>query len=171
MASVLENRYTRQPEMISEYAREVLARRVRMGALGGCVILAFIIIASIAHEDYITAAVIGICLVIPICAIATAPRLAERDLIGKEQRLHGGKTDYETVIRFGDSIVIEEDGYTLRAEYADVIAIYYLERSCVLMLSKTNGIQADVNGFTNGSMRQFSRMIEDRCKNAKVVRK
>ena len=162
---IIQNRYTRQEDMLREYAQKVLAKRVRYGAVLGLVLTVFITAASAVHKDKMTALVFAICSLIPLITLFIAPKLAYNDLLNKEKQIHGGKTDYETVISMAEHIIIQEDGYTAQAEYKNIIAVYYLEKSCVLMLSKTNGILLDVNGFSKGDKDTLKELIKSRCKN------
>ncbi len=171
MATIIENRYVRQEQMAEEYASKVLAGRMRFGAVLGFVLILFVMVSSFAHGDKVTAAVFLICLLIPIVTLGMAPKLAYRDLLGKEQRIHGSRRDYQTVVRFGDRIEIEEDGYQLTADYADLVAVYELEHSWVLMVSRNNGIQLDVNGFVKGDAEQLRQLLNSRCGSIRFIKK
>ncbi len=94
-----------------------------------------------------------------VCALPDGGKTDKREW----EKLHNGKR-YETVVRFGEAITMEEGACAITVEYGQIERIYYLEHACVLMFGRRNGILLDPKGFTEGSFTEFKEFIESRVK-------
>ncbi|MTK07851.1 MAG: YcxB family protein [Hungatella sp.] len=159
MNILYENRYDTDDKMLSEYVHKVLCKRIYfMGAVFAPI--AFIMIGiTMMKKDYIQVAVFGVCLFILIFTILITPPLTIRQLKESNKRLLNGK-DPEAVIQFGDNIKINQGTFSLTMEYNQILKIYELKHSYVLMFAKSSGIILDPAGFTIGDFNSFKEFIK-----------
>lgn len=163
-----ENRYYSDDSMLSEYVHKVLCKRIYlMGAVFAPI--AFIMTGiMLMKQDYILTAVFGVCLFIFIFTILITPPLTIRQLGESNKRMHNGK-NHEAVIQFGENISISQGTFSLTIEYDQILRIYELKHSFVLMFAKSSGIIIDPNGFTIGDFNAFKEFIRTRCKSDTAV--
>lgn len=166
MVVQFENRYYATDEMLKEYAKEVLCWKTRRIGFFFALMSAIMLAVTVVGRDYIFMGIYGVCFfVTTVVAIVAAP-LTYRQLKESGQRLNNGK-ECETVVRFGECIMITEGTFSLTVEYSQIEEIFYLEHSCVLMFGKTNGIMVDPGKFTEGSYLDFKIFIEGKAKNGR----
>jgi hypothetical protein len=158
MDILFENRYQTDDKMLSEYVHKVLCKKIyAMGAVFAPIAFAMTVITMV-KQEYILAAVFGVCLFINIITILFTPPLTIRQLQESSKRLHNGE-NHEAVIQFGDDIKISQGTFSLSIEYNQILKIYELKHSYVLMFAKSNGIILDPAGFTIGDFNTFKEFI------------
>lgn len=162
MGTLFENRYRMTDQMIKEYARKVLCKRlIWLSALILAISLPMFSL-TLLWKDYVMSAVYFICLLIAAVERVVALPLTVRQMKENTERMHGGK-EQETVVRFGEKISISEGEFYLAIEYSQIIKIHYLKHSCVLMFGKSNGIMLAYDGFAGASFDEFREFIMERC--------
>ena len=77
-------------------------------------------------------------------------------------RLNNGTTP-ETVVRFGEQIVLTEGVTCLATDYAQIGEIRMLKHSCVLMTSKRTGIMFKPDSFTVGTYEDCLAFLKEKC--------
>lgn len=157
-----ENRYYVTDEMLSEYVNKVLCKRLKR--LGLIVTIAALLMLWLTwtNGDYILSAVFGSCLFISVFTILIAPPLTLRQLKESERRLHNNKK-FETIVQFDKNITMTEGSFSLTVEYTQILKIYVLKYSYVLMLGRNNAIIIQPDHFTIGSFEEFKPYIESKC--------
>lgn len=162
MNILFENRYKTDDRMLSEYVHKILCRKIYfMGAIFAPI--SFIMAGiTLAKQDYILAAVLGVCLFITIVTMLITPPLTIRQLKEYDKRLNNGK-NHEAIIQFGENISIAQGTFSLTIEYGQVLKIYELKHSFVLMFARSSGIILDPSGFTIGDFNTFKEFIRTKC--------
>ncbi|MBE5979170.1 MAG: YcxB family protein [Paenibacillaceae bacterium] len=159
MNILFENRYYTADKMLSEFVHKVLCKRIySMGAVFAPTAFIMTGIAMV-KQDYILAAVFGVCLSILIITILITPPLTIRQLKESNKRMFNGK-DYEAIIQFGDNIKISQGTFSLTIDYNQILKIHELKHTYVLMFSKSSGIILDPAGFTIGDFNAFKEFIK-----------
>lgn len=74
----------------------------------------------------------------------------------------------ESVIRFGEKIVIAESQMELTLDYQTIVRVVRLKHSYVLMNSRRTGVMLDVNGFTKGTFEQFKQFLREKRPDLKI---
>lgn len=163
-----ENRFYSDDKIMSEYVHKVLCRRLYV--LGTLVIIGSLIAMAFAwlNNNYIMTAVYAVCLFISSFVVITVPHLTLKQLKDAEKRLHNGKNQ-ETIVQFGDKIAMTEGTFSLAMEYSQIIKIYSLRHSYVLMFSRSNGIILSPENFSIGTFEDFQAFIKSMCPNAKLI--
>lgn len=164
MVVQFENKYYATDDMIKEYVNEVLCWKTKRMGLFFSAMSAVMLAVTLIGRDYIFTAVYGVCFFLTTVLSFLISPLTFRQLKENGQYMNNGKR-CETVVRFGDCIMITEGTFSLTVEYAQIMEIYYLEHSCVLMFGKRNGIMLDPKGFGEQSFKDFQIFIEGRAKN------
>ncbi len=157
-----ENRYYSTDEILSEYVHKVLCRKLKvMGAIIAAAALIMLFI-SFLDNNYILSAVFGVCLFISVCVTVLSPSLMLKQLKESDRRIHNDKK-FETVVQFGDNISISEGAFSLAIEFAQILKVYSLKHSYVLMFGKNNAIIINPDTFTLGTFEEFKSFIQSRC--------
>ena len=78
-------------------------------------------------------AIFVICLFIILASLIFSPSLTLRQ--GKEdnRRLHNGQT-YESVVRFGDRILMQEGTFSFACDYSQIVRLHKLSHCWVCLL-------------------------------------
>ena len=79
-----------------------------------------------------------------------------------DRRLHNGQK-FETIVQFGDRILIREGTFSLACTYDQIIKIRPLKHSYVLMFGPRNSIMVSPEHFTVGTFDEFQTFIKERC--------
>lgn len=161
-----ENRYLGSDEMLAEYTRRVLCRKLTiMGAIL-CAVAALMLALTWRDHNIMLMTVFGVCLFLALFITPATPTLTFRQLKESGKRIHNGK-QMETVVQFGDNIAMSEGTFALTVEYEQICRIYALRHSYVLMFGKTNAILLNPEQFTIGSFETFQPFIQAKCSNAR----
>lgn len=157
-----ECRYLATDEMYREYVRRVLCRRLFLiGTLAALISLAALGF-TLREGDRVFATLFGGCLVIVLLTILLSPSLLLRQLRENEQALHGGHK-YETVVRFGNRILIQEGDFSLAVDYEQIRSVRPLKYSCVLMFGPRSAVMVSPDHFTIGTYADFLTFVKNRC--------
>jgi hypothetical protein len=157
-----ENRYIITDEMLSEYVRKVLCRKIRFWGLIISAAALIMLVITLSDHSYILAAVFGTCLIIAGAVTIATPSLTLKQLKETGRRVHNGQT-FETVVKFGDQISISEGSFSFTVEYAQILKIYSLRYSYILMFGKSNAVMIRPDGFTTGTFAEFVPFIQSMC--------
>ena len=164
MVVQFENRYYETDEMLKEYVKEVICWKTRRMGFFLSVMSAVMLVITLIGRDYIFTGIYGVCFFIAAAAALVVAPITFRQLKENGRSINNGKK-CETVVRFGDCIMITEGTFSLTVEYSQIEEIYYLEHSCALMFGKTNGILVEPEKFTEGNFRDFKIFFEGKPNN------
>ena len=161
-----ENRYYSTDQMLSEYVHRVLCRNIFcFGTLFALVALAFGIFSWL-NQDMIFLTLFGVCFLIIFLTMLIAPILTIKQLKDSDQRLHNGQK-FETIVQFGDRILIREGTFSLACTYDQIMKFCPLKHSYILMFGPRNSIMISPEHFTIGTFDEFQTFIKERCPAAK----
>jgi len=158
-----ENRYFLTDEILAEYVHKVLCRRMRFWGLIIVAAALIMLIVTLSDGEFTLAAVFGTCLFIAGSVVIFAPSLTLKQLKETGRRIHNNEK-FETVVQFGDHIAMSEGTFSLTVEYAQIVKIYSLQHSYILMLGKSNAVMIRPDGFTTGSFEEFVPFIQSVCR-------
>ena len=157
-----ECRYLATDVMYREYVRRVLCRRIfligALVALVSLVALGF----SLREGDRLFATLFGSCLIIVLLTMVLSPPLLLRQIRENEQALHGGRK-YETVVRFGNRILIREGSFSLAVDYGQIRSVRPMKHCCVLMFGPRSAVMVSPDHFTIGTYADFLNFVKNRC--------
>ena len=88
-------------------------------------------------------------------------------VIRQDKKKNNGKI-CESVIRFGDKIVVSEPKMELTLEYDTIVRVVHLKHSYVLMNSRRTGVMLDVSGFTKGTFEEFKQFLREKRPDLKI---
>lgn len=160
-----ENRYVLSDQMMSDYIRKVLCRDIRLAGTVLSLVSAVMLVLTLAEGSYVLAAVFGVCLLIVAPASLLTPFLTLQQMRDASEKLHGGRI-CETVIRFGEDIVMEEGTVSIRIAYEQIKRIVELPSVCVLAMGKHNAVLVKPDGFSVGQYEGFLAFIREKTKAA-----
>ncbi|MCI8634603.1 MAG: YcxB family protein [Eubacterium sp.] len=158
-----ENRYLIDDNMIKEYVNQALFRSTkRMGGVI-CLLSMMMFVLSCLDKNPVFMAVYAVCFLILAGSLLLIGPVAVRQIKDSGMKLHNGQ-NCETIVRFGESITMEEGKCVFTVEYSQIERIYYLKYVCVLMFGKRNGILLSPTGFAVGNYEEFQEFIEGKVK-------
>ncbi|PWL90767.1 MAG: hypothetical protein DBY10_04770 [Clostridiales bacterium] len=157
-----ENRYYSTDQMLSEYVHRVLCRKIVLfGAPIALVALIFAMLSWL-DRDTVFFTLFGVCFLIVLLTALLSPTLMLRQMKEDDRRLHNGQK-FETIVQFGDRILIREGTFSLACTYDQIIKIRPLKHSYVLMFGPRNSIMVSPEHFTVGTFDEFQTFIKERC--------
>ncbi len=159
-----ENRYRISDCMLSEYIKKVQCKKLRIWGFVLGIIAAIMCLLTIIEEDYIITGIMGACFFIFIVVSILTPYFAIKQIKEAGLRLHNGKL-CETIIQFGDKIIMEEGTVHIAIEYSQIINAVSLPNVYVLVIGPNNAVLVDPNGFTVGNFLDFQNFMEEKIKN------
>lgn len=160
-----ESRYYSTDQMRSEYVHRILCRKIFLfGTLISLVALVFAIL-SWREQDRVFFTLFGVCFLIVFLTMLLTPPLVLRQLKESDRRLHNGQK-FETIVQFGDRILIREGTFSLACTYDQIIKIRPLKHAYVLMFGPRNAIMVSPEHFTVGTFDEFQTFIKERCPQA-----
>ncbi len=160
-----ECRYYSTDQMLSEYVRRILCRNIfRFGTLISLVALIFAIFSWL-NQDTPFFVLFGVCFLIVFLTMLFSPPLMLRQMKESDRRLHNGQK-FETIVQFGDRILVREGTFSLACTYDQIIKIRPLKYSYVLMFGPRNAIMVSPEHFTIGTFDEFQTFIKERCPKA-----
>ena len=152
------NRYTSNDKMLKEYINKVLLRKINIVGITIAVIGAVNTALSLYRADDFWVGLYGGCTLVCLLTLIISPWLSLRQFKETERRIHNGKK-YETEIRFGDKIEIEEGTFSLTLEHSQITDIYFLKNIIVFKFGKQNSIILVPDGFVKGTLDEFCEYI------------
>ena len=157
------NRYVVTDAMIKEYVSRVVYHKTKRTGVFFSLLSVIMFFISYRKGDAVFMGVYAVCFLVLAGSLLALCPMAVKQIKESGKKLHNGKS-YETVVRFGEDITMEEGACAITVEYGQIERIYYLEHACVLMFGRRNGILLDPKGFTEGSFTEFKEFIESRVK-------
>lgn len=156
MAFQFENRYVMTEEMLREYIRSVACR----GLAKHCVLFsglwALLCLAAIQFNRFGIAAAAA-----SFAALGTAAGLSLPSLAARQ--MSSGKTAAEeTVVRFGERILLTERGVQTWYDYRDITAVQVLRTFSVLEIGKRDAIVLSSAGFSQADHISFWRFFREK---------
>ena len=82
----------------------------------------------------------------------------------QSKNLHG-KVLPETIIKFGDTIEMDEGKTHMEFEYGQIIKMHKLPNLYVLVIGRSQSIIAAKDGFVKGTSQEFEKFIEEKIRN------
>lgn len=152
-----ENRYVMTDEMLREYIDRVVCRglaKICALLVGLCALLCF---ASAWFNMPAAASVFGAFAVMGLSAGTSLPFLAARQLRHNSIR----KTE-ETVIQFGDRILVTEQGVQTWFDYRDITAVHVLRTFSVLRFGKRDAVVLSSADFSIADQILFWRFFREK---------
>lgn len=159
-----ENRYTTSDRMLSEYIKKVQCKKLRIWGLGLGIIAAIMCVITVIEEDYIITGIMGACFFILTMVSILTPYFTLKQMKEAGLKLHNGK-NCETIIQFGDKIIMDEGTIHITIEYSQIIKAVSLPNVYVLVIGPNNAVLVDPNGFIVGNFTDFQIFIEKKIKN------
>lgn len=92
------------------------------------------------------------------------PRICLCAMKKEALRLNGGRMP-ESVVQFGECILLKEGALNLATEYEQIIEIRRLKHSVVLMTGANTGIELRPDAFTLGTCEDCLAFLEEKCPN------
>ena len=141
---IYENRFFSTDEMLKEYIRRVIYRKIFL--LGGIFALLALVMLLVTWRDGepVFMAIFGICLFIILAILIFSPSLTLRQVKEDNRRLHNGQT-YESVVRFGDRILMQEGTFSFACDYSQILRLH------------------NPTHFTTGDSEGFEAFLRERC--------
>lgn len=125
-----ECRYYSTDQMLAEYVRRILCRNIfRFGTLISLVALVFTIFSWL-NQDTLFFALDGVCFLIVFLTMLLSPPIMIRQMKENDRRLHNGQK-FETIVQFGDRILIREGTFSLACTYDQIIKTHLLKHSYI----------------------------------------
>lgn len=168
MNILYENRYFGTKRMAKEYVSKVICRRL----LRACAVIMFFSIVLMSFAKLSNAfGIVGIlagCLITTLTVAFIAPIYTTRKLIKYHMQLNNGEKE-ECLVQFGDEIYMKDiDGERI-IYYSQIVSIYDLRNSYILMLNNKKGIMISKESFTAGDLNTFKGFIKKMCPHAKYM--
>ena len=159
---IYENRFFSTDEMLKEYIRCVIYRKISL--LGALFALLSLVMLLVTWRDGDSAlmAIFGVCLFIILVVLLFSPVLTLRQVKADNQRIHNGLL-FETVVRFGDRILVQEGRFSFSCDYHQILQLHKLSHCWVLMFGPRNGILLVPDRFTIGDPDGFESFLRERC--------
>lgn len=142
-----ENRYTMTEEMIQEYVRQIVCAGFLKGCAVLCALCALICGTLIYFSCYNTAAWFGILTILCFAAGLSAQFFTARQMFRLGQSRSGAD---ETVVQFGDRILVQDCGAEIWFDYSEITAVKILNSFSVLLVGKRKAIIFTPTGFSKG---------------------
>ena len=158
------NRYYGSDEMLKEYINKVLLKKMRKKNLIFAIIAIIIMVICIIDQAYMIAGVLACCAFMMVFLYIATPRIMMREIKKQDRILHNGES-HETIITFGDKIVIEEGDVTISTAYSQITKLHKLDLSWVLMTGKDSCVMIEPNSFVDKAIDEFEVFICEKCPN------
>lgn len=152
-----ENRYVMTEEMLREYVGRIVCRGLMKHCIlfsGLCALLCF---WAIRINHFGTASILGPFAVLGIAAGCSLPFLTARQLYSGEE----GKSE-ETIVRFGERILLTERGIQTWYDYREITAVQVLRTFSVLKIGKQDAIVLSSSGFRPDDNISFWRFFREK---------
>lgn len=151
-----ENRYTLTEKMIQEYVRQIVCAGFLkvctvLGVLGTLVCGGLLYFAC-----YSASALFGILAVLCFAAGLSAQFFAARQMCRPGQLRPGAN---ETVVQFGDRILVQDRGIEIWFDYSEITAVKILNSFSVLLVGKREAIIFTPTDFSKGDRFTFWRFF------------
>ena len=148
--------------MLKEYIRRVIYRKIfLLGALFALLSLVMLLVTW-RDGDSALMAIFGIYLFIILAILVFSPSLTLRQVKEDNRRLHNGQT-YESVVRFGDRILMQKGTFSFACDYSQILRLHKLSTCWVLMFGPRNGIMLVPDHFTIGDPDTFEAFLREHC--------
>lgn len=160
------NRFYGTDEMLKEYINKILCKKIRKKNIPFVIVALIVLCICINNHDYVIAGILACAAFILSFIAIFMPVFMFKEIKKQDKIMHNG-ADPETIITFGDKIIMEEGDVTLSFAYAQIIKLYKLDLCWALMISKDNGIMIEPNSFDDKSCDEFEKFIYEKCENLK----
>ena len=158
-----ENKYLLSKDIIKEYVDKILLKKLMKRSRILAIISIVFLIFLLYKQDYVIALIYAVPTLIILCVLIIMPPMTVNEVLNNSKSLHGGVV-MEAIYRFGDSITLLEGSITMNVEYSQVKKIHELDKICVLLIGKSNGIVLKKDSFSVGEYDDFKVFISDKCK-------
>lgn len=150
-----ENRYTMTEEMIQEYLRQIVCRKL----IKCCFALFLLFVAICGGAWYLgnrgAAVVFGVFAITSLIFGVSAPVLAARQVRVPSAPAAAA----ETVVQFGDRILVQDCGVQIWFDYREITAVKILDHISVLQVGRWEAIILAPSGFSKGDRFTFWRFF------------
>lgn len=160
-----ENRFFVSKEMYREYVKKVLCSKIYVESVVVALICVLTLLAGVVLEAMQLRWLGGAGLILVLSVACISPHLMLKSLLDYDKRVHGGEHP-QCVVRFGETIKMEEGNVSVEIAYDQIIAWHRLQTCSVLMFTKQNGVMYTENGFV-GDSTGFEKFIKEKCVNLK----
>lgn len=163
MDTLYENRYFVTDKMLFEYICKVLYKGLRTSAFIFSVIAGILLLFTLYQSPFVLSNIVKVflLLILMLSIVIFAPIYALWQMKENSKRINNGQK-HESVVKFGDNISISEGTFSLTLEYSQILKIYHLQYSYLLMFGKHNAIMLCPKHFTVGTFEDFETFIEQK---------
>ena len=156
MKAIFENQYIQSKAMIREYAGKIVIRKYKKKACFVAALGLVLLLISLLNQNLIMTGVAAACTIICIAVILFLPGLFVKE-IEKNTTFLNGKEQPESLLRFGDKIVITEGAAKMEFQYSQIMKLMESTNLYCLMLNDTNGVIVKKDCFIKGDYPQCTR--------------
>lgn len=154
---ILENHTDYSIWVLAEFYRKMRTPAFKTVLAGCCVVM---IGAMIIMEAY-TSPATWLLLAYLVFLIWGLPVLQARATLQQRRKLCND-TLPETVITFGDTIVVTEGSHRSEYQYSQILRIVPMKRSSAMMIDRRIGILVDPRGFNRGTYADFLSLMREK---------
>ncbi len=149
-------------ETFEEFVLKVSCKNKRVMFCVDEIIVFLCLLYCLSRHAYVVAAIEFVFLLYCFGLNVFYPKYLMKKQEENISKLHNGNKP-ESVIRFSDKIYLTEGTFSVSFEYSQIIKIYNLKRSMVLMYSKQSGLIVKPNCFSVGTFEDFKKFINQKC--------
>lgn len=162
METQFENAYQPEETLFLEYAHALRARWKNLLAWGALALFAVGLVISLAARQWPNCllAVIGLA---ACCFLLVTPRIQARALLASANEAGGGAL-HQTVLLFGEKIVLNEGEFSMEFAYRDIADVRESERLYILLLTGHDVLLVRKGAFTRGAEEDFLPFIREKCR-------
>lgn len=166
MEPVLENRYTLNRKMLTEYARKAGVGPRPWYWLWVSPLIVFCILCAF-HPYFPNLRGNSILILVFVMLLSYLPELYAFRCVRRLKKQNGG-TVPETLVSFGDAIEIQEGEASMKVDYSQIKKVKRLKQSYVLLIGRRTGILVDYYGFTEGSYLELVEFLREKRPDLKI---
>lgn len=159
-----ENRYYADYTVIREYTKHVFCKTTRIMGMILMIVSMCGFGLSLFAGYTVSESVLFICCFLGGLMIYCYYFLVLRAMTKQSDNLHGG-TLPEMIIKFGDTIEMDEGKTHMEFEYGQIIKMHKLPNLYVLVIGRSQSIIAAKDGFVKGTSQEFEKFIEEKIRN------
>ena len=98
--------------------------------------------------------------------IGQVPRMAAKHSYKERLKYYDGETP-ETIARFGEKMIIEDEDSTRTISYDKITKIHYIQDAIVIRVEKLMIVAVPHQTFVKGSLPELKQFLREKCPNAK----